>query len=537
MRITIAFYLAFCLLTASPVRGEDRAAPTPLASIDLATRDGAALVKGEWRYSDVALVPTTHRAPDAGGQPTGATVSTWDFSPHAGGAAFDDSAWPVIAPDTLSMRRGNGRLSFNWYRIAVTVPETVGDANVNGSTLMFDTSLDDYAEVWVNGELARATGQSGGSVIKGWNASNRLIVGRNVRPGQKFQLAVFGANGPLSDPPANFIWMRHAKLDFVSGSAGPVAVTPQEVNVRVERADPAIDAIVPANPKIFKLAEGFQFTEGPVWSDEGYLLFSDPNANTIYAYDEASAALSVFRSKSGYDGDNIGEYKQPGSNGLTFDKQGRLTLAQHGHRRVIRIEDDGAVTVLADRFDGKRLNSPNDLVYKSDGAVYFTDPPFGLPKVYDDPRKELPFTGVFRAYKGKVTLLTRELKGPNGIAFSPDEKYLYVGNWDEHNKVVLRLPVNRDGSVGKSDVFIDVTKEVPGDEALDGIKVDSMGNVYLSAPDGIRIYAASGKYLGKIVAPRQVHNFAWGGKDGRTLYLCGRDRLYRIALNVQGVRP
>jgi gluconolactonase len=304
------------------------------------------------------------------------------------------------------------------------------------------------------------------------------------------------------------------------------------------RLDPALDAIVPANPKIFKLAEGFQFTEGPVWSREGgYLLFSDPNANRIYAYEPKGGSLSLFRPNSGYEGADIAEYGQPGSNGLTFDRNGRLTIDQHGNHRVVRVEDDGQLTVLADRYDGKRLNSPNDLVYKSDGAVYFTDPPFGLPKFYDDPRKELAFSGVYRSRGGKVTLLTRELKGPNGVAFSPDEKYLYVGNWDPAAKVVLRFPVKRDGALGASSVFADLTKEVPGEEALDGIKVDKLGNLYLSAPDGLRIYSSAGKHLGTVIAPRPIHNFAWGGDDGRTLYLTARDRLYRIALLTEGVRP
>jgi gluconolactonase len=315
-------------------------------------------------------------------------------------------------------------------------------------------------------------------------------------------------------------------------------VPPQEVNVRVIRNDTALNAIVPANPKIFKLAEGFQFTEGPVWERTGgRLLFSDPNANRIYAYAERSNSLSVLRANSGYEGADIAEYGQPGSNGLTFDGRGRLTINQHGNHRVVRVEDDGALTVLADRYHDKRLNSPNDLVYRSDGAVYFTDPPFGLPKFYDDPRKELPFSGVYRAKDGRITLLSHELKGPNGIAFSPDETHLYVGNWDPERKVVLRFPVRRNGTLGKSEVFVDLTSEVKGEEALDGLKVDAAGNLYVAAPDGLRIYSAAGKHLGTIIAPRPIHNFAWGGDDGKTLYLAARDRLYRIALLTEGVRP
>ena len=150
-------------------------------------------------------------------------------------------------------------------------PARVDDVDLAGATAVFETSVDDYAEIWVDGELSRAPGQSGGSVVKGWNAANRLIINRSVQPGQKIQLAIFGANGPLSNPPTNYIYMREAKLEFYKGGVVPVAITPSEVNVEVLRKDPAIDAIVPPNPKIFKLAEGFKFTEGPVWDRKGGL--------------------------------------------------------------------------------------------------------------------------------------------------------------------------------------------------------------------------------------------------------------------------
>jgi gluconolactonase len=205
---------------------------------------------------------------------------------------------------------------------------------------------------------------------------------------------------------------------------------------------------------------------------------------------------------------------------------------------VSRIERDGSVRVIAANYQGKRLNSPNDLVYRSDGSLYFTDPPFGLPKFGADPRKELPFSGVYRVTAaGKLSLLTQEFTGPNGIAFSPDEKTLYVGNWDPRAKIVKQYPVKRDGSVGAGTVFVDLTQRIPGDEALDGIKVDQAGHVYLSAPGGVWIFDATGKHLGTIVAPSPVHNFAWGGADGKTLYLCARSNLYRIPLLIEGVRP
>jgi len=508
----------------------------PAATIDLATDDGVKMVNAEWRYSDTKIIEADFNAPGPDKQPTGAPIKTYDYTPHAGSADFDDSKWQAIAPTTLDQRRSTGRLCFNWYRISLTIPERIESYDPTGATVVFETSVDDYGEVWVDGELKRAFGQMGGSVIAGWNATNRLIVGRNVQPGQRIQLAVFGANGPLSNPPTNFIYMRFAKLEFYSGPRGPVAIAPSEVNVEVVRVDPAIDAIVGPNPKIFKLAEGFKFTEGPIWvRNGGYLLFSDPNSNIIYKYTK-DGQLSVFRQPSGYAGADIAEYKQPGSNGLTLDKQGRLTIDQQGNRRVIRLESDGSETVLADRYDGKRLNSPNDLVYKSDGALYFTDPPFGLPKFFDDPRKELPYSGVYRVFDGKIQLVTKELTGPNGLAFSPDEKYFYLADWDEKRKVLMRYDVQPDGTLANGKVFFDMTA-APGEDALDGMKVDQQGNLYVSGPGGLWVLSPAGKHLGTIIAPKHVHNMAWGDDDGQTLYLCGRSGLYRMRLNIPGIRP
>ena len=506
------------------------------AMIDLASREGVAQVQGQWRYSDTRIIEVDFTGPGADGQPTGRPVRAYDIVPHAGGADFDDSGWETIDPTTLQQRRSTGRICFNWYRTNLTIPERINGFDPTGSTAVFETALDDYAEVWVDGEIARELGQRGGSVINGWNAPNRLIIGRDVRPGQKIQLAVFGINGPISNPPTNFIWMHHARVEFYDGTRGPISLTPREVNVEIIRKDPGLDAIVPPNPKIFKLAEGFQFTEGPVWvRDGGYLLFSDPNSNTIYKY-TADGSLSVSRGNSGYEGADIAEYGQPGSNGLTLDREGRLTINQHGNHRVIRVDANGEIAVLADQYEGKRLNSPNDLVYRSDGTLFFTDPPFGLPRFFDDPRKELAFSGVFAVRDGQPKLLTKELTGPNGIAFSPDEKYLYVGNWDEKKKVVMRYEVAAGASLSNGIVFVDLTG-APGEDAIDGIKVDQRGNVYVSGPGGLWILSPEGKHLGTIVPPKHPHNFAWGGKDGKTLYLAARSALYRMPLNIPGVRP
>jgi gluconolactonase len=541
LRFATVFIFGVLVFLASRALAETNAdAPTgkPDAVVDLATKEGVDLVKGQWRYSDTKIIQVDFKAAGPDKQPTGKPIKTYDFTPHASGADFDDSKWEKIDPTTLDARRSTGRLCFNWYRINVTIPPRVGDVDLAGTTAVLETSVDDYAEVWVDGEMPRALGQSGGSVVKGWNAPNRLIINRGVQAGQKIQFAIFGVNGPLSNPPTNYVYIREAKLEFYKNGVVPVAITPSEVNVEVIRKGPALDAIVPPNPKIFKLAEGFKFTEGPVWDRKGgYLLFSDPNNNTIYKYSpEGNGQLTVFREKSGYEGADIAEYTQPGSNGLTFDQQGRLTIDQHGNRRVVRLEPDGQLTVLADKFEGKRLNSPNDLVYRSDGTLYFTDPPFGLPEFFKDPRKELPFSGVFAAKDGKVTLVSKDLTGPNGLAFSPGEKYFYVDNWDDHKKIVMRYDVNPDGTLKNGKLFFDMTS-AGTEDALDGMKIDKAGNLYVSGPGGLWIISPQGKHLGTIIGPKHPHNFTWGDADGKTLYMCARSGLYRIKLNIEGIRP
>jgi gluconolactonase len=506
----------------------------PVAIIDLATRGGAQLVNGRWRYSDARIVQVDHRAPGLDLKPSGAPTRTFDIAPRAGAMEFNDADWDVIDAGSLETRRSSGKLSFGWYRIRLTIPERVGAFDPTGSTVVFEIVLDDYSEIWVDGRLPLTLGATGGGLVRGWNAPNRVVVARNAKPGQQIQIAVFGANGPLSDPPGNFIWVRSATLDFFKDASLGIA---RESAGEVVRLDSAIDAIVPTDAKVEKLAGGFQFTEGPVWHPDGYLLFSDPNANTIYRYTH-DGQVSVFRAKSGYAGTDIGEYGQPGSNGLTLDAEGRLTIDEHGRRRVARLEKNGVVTVLADKYQGQRLNSPNDLVYKSDGSLYFTDPPFGLPRFFDDPRKELPFSGVYRLDKnGRLRLLTSELTGPNGLAFSPDERFLYVDNWDVNRKVILRYPVLADGSLGKGDVFLDVTTSHPGEQAWDGLKVDERGNVYAAGPEGIWILSPEGRHLGTIKATETPANFAWGDEDGRTMYITARTGLYRVRLSVPGIRP
>jgi gluconolactonase len=530
--------LIFASLFAAGQSIQDPPFGRPDALVDLASTEGVQLVKGQWRYHDVQISEVDSHTPGPDLKPTGAAIKSYDYAPHAGVSGFDDSQWETIAADTLDQRRSTAEVCFNWYRINITIPAKIAHFDTTGSTVAFEIVIDDYAEIWVDGKMPRILGQTGGAVVKGFNAPNRIILTRNAQPGQQIKLAIFGINGPISYTPPNFIWIKSATIDFYKSPK----VAQSETVAQIIRKDSALDEIVPADSKIEKLAGGFLFTEGPVWvprkdESDGYLLFSDPNNNLIYRWTQ-DGQLSIYLTKSGYRGMDIGEYGQPGSNGLTLDHDGRLTINQHGNRRVVRMDKNGQITVLANRYQGKRLNSPNDLVYKSDGSLYFTDPPFGLPKFFDDPRKELPYSGVYRVSPdGKqVSLLTTDLTGPNGLAFSPDEKYFYVDDWDIKKKIIMRYEVKTDGTLSNGQVFFDMTT-AEGDDALDGLKVDQQGNVYVSGPGGLWIISPDGKHLGTIIGPEHAHNFAWGDDDGKTLYMCARTGLYRIRLNIPGIRP
>jgi gluconolactonase len=507
----------------------------PDAVVDLQTDEGVGLVEGEWRYSDAHIEEIDFVEVGSAADPLGPGETpnrTYDVLPHAEASDYDDSAWEALAPVDTMRRLSHGRVCFNWYRITVTIPYRVGDLDPTGSTVVFEVVIDDYAEVWVNGELPLVLGTTDGQVAAGFNAPNRVVLTSDARPRDRFQLAVFGINGPLSMSPHNYIWMRTATLDFYAGER---AVGAESAELSVERPKPGLEEILASDAGLERVAGGFEFTEGPVWSPDGGLLFSSPNTNTIYRWDPRGE-VTVFRPKSGYTGVDIGRYFQPGSNGLTFSPEGLLTICQHGNRRVIRVNPHGDTTVLADAYRGKRLNSPNDLVYRSDGILYFTDPPFGLPDAFNDPDKELDFSGVFRARDGEVALLTNELEGPNGIAFSADERQLYVGNWDLERKVVMRYDVDATGDISGGEVFCDLTEE-PGEDAIDGIQIDVAGNVYVCGPGGVWVLGPEGERLGLLRLPEDPHNLAWGDEDGRSLYVTAITSVYRIRLNLPGIRP
>jgi gluconolactonase len=319
----------------------------------------------------------------------------------------------------------------------------------------------------------------------------------------------------------------------------------------VFRSDPALDAIVAPGTKIEKLVTCCKWTEGPIWIRQGYLLFADIPGNRIMKW-TPQGQLSVFMQPSGYRGTAPYKGIEPGSNGMTLDPKGRLTVAGHAARNVWRLEslETGAqVTVLADQYEGKRLNSPNDLVYKSDGSLYFTDPPYGLETQDDkDPKKELAFNGVFRIRgatsqapgappdASKLDLLVKDLTRPNGIGFSPDEKLLYIAVSDPAQKIWMRYDVSPDGHLANGRVFYDATSSTE-DGSPDGLKVDQKGNVYSAGPGGVWVFSPEGKHLGTIKPGEKVANCNWGDSDGRTLYITASTSLYRIRLSNPGIRP
>jgi gluconolactonase len=306
---------------------------------------------------------------------------------------------------------------------------------------------------------------------------------------------------------------------------------------RVVRLDPRLDAILAPDARLETISDGFKWVEGPLWdARDRSLLFSDIPANSVFRWSEGLGAR-LFLKPSGYSGAEAFAGVEPGSNGLAFDQQGRLVLAEHGDRRIARLERDGTKTTLVDRFRGRRLNSPNDLVFRSDGSLYFTDPPFGLPKAFDDPAKELPFQGVFRlSPEGELTLLTREFGAPNGIAFSPDERTLYVTDVHAHRAAWYAFDSRDDGTIANGRVFYDAAPwKRPPFFGPDGLKVDRNGNVFGARPGGINIFAPDGTLLGMIETGLPVSNCAWGD-DGRTLYVTGGTALYRIRVRT-GAAP
>ncbi len=291
------------------------------------------------------------------------------------------------------------------------------------------------------------------------------------------------------------------------------------VEIHVEAKDNAIWQIVPRDITLEQIATGFGFTEGPIWCGD-FLLFSDIPRNRIVRWRplEEGPEVTTFRSPSDF------------ANGLTLDRSGRLLACEYGERRITRTGARGTIEVLAVRHEGRRLSSPNDIVVRSDGSIYFTDPPYGLERFKY--QKEVPVNGVYRITPdGEVSLATGDLDRPNGLAFSPDESILYIADTTGFN--IRAFDVNPDGSLGRGRVFIDM--KAPEVGSPDGMKVDRQGNIYCTGPGGIWVIQPDGKCLGRLVLPELPANLAWGGPDWKTVYITARTSIYRLRLNIPGI--
>lgn len=330
-------------------------------------------------------------------------------------------------------------------------------------------------------------------------------------------------------------WNRWILVTLLIAAHGGAAWA-EPVSITINRLDPRFDRLVPKDARLDKIADGFTWVEGPVWNKQsGYLLFSDIPANAVYKW-KAGEGTSIFLKSSGYSGMTPFAGKEPGSNGLTFDALGRLVLCRHGDRQIGRLESNRILVPLADHYNGHKINSPNDLVFKSNGDLYFTDPPFGLPKAFEDAGKA-PIQGVYRLAKdGTVSLLIQDIVAPNGIAFSPDEKTLYVSDVDPKRAAWLAYDVKPNGTVTNGRVLFDATRWRKDPYfGPDGFKVDQDGNIFGARPGGLSVIAPDGTLLGTIETGQPTSNVAWG-EDGRTLFITGGSSVYRIRLTTMGAR-
>jgi gluconolactonase len=308
----------------------------------------------------------------------------------------------------------------------------------------------------------------------------------------------------------------------------------------IERLDSALDKLVPPDARMEVAGEGYAWCEGPVWIRDGkFLLFSDIPNNAIMRWD-AKSGSKLFLKPAGYTG-NDPRGGESGSNGLATDRKGRLILCQHGDRRVARLDSSlkdpqPKFTTLADRYEGKRLNSPNDAVVDSHNAIYFTDPPYGLEKGMDDPKKELTFQGVYRiAADGKLTLLTRDMERPNGIALSPDEKILYIANSHAERPVIMAYQLRKNGKLGQSRVFFNAAEAAKSREgACDGMTVDTDGNLWATVPGGVAIFTPEGNQLGLLATGDRTANCEFG-EDGSTLFIAANHRVLKIRTTAKGI--
>jgi gluconolactonase len=325
-----------------------------------------------------------------------------------------------------------------------------------------------------------------------------------------------------------------AMLLLVACSTTPPAAEKKEAPIgSIVRLDPAFDALVPQTAAIEKLAGGFTFTESPLWRPSGVVWFSDVIGNVVRQWSPDGTVTEILK-PGGYDGNSLPAGGYIGPNGMVNYKDGSVLLCQHGNRRIALVGADMKVSTFIDKYEGRKLNSPNDLIFRSDGSLYFTDPPYGLPKADDDPTKEQKVNGVYRWANGKVQLLVKDMTRPNGIAFSPDEKTLYVANSDDKKRIWMRYDVAPNGTVSNGKVFADVTAD-PAAGLPDGMKADSQGNLWVTGGGGVRVYTPDGKHLGTIKTPENPASVGWGD-DGKSLYITAETGLYRIKTAATGLK-
>jgi gluconolactonase len=329
-------------------------------------------------------------------------------------------------------------------------------------------------------------------------------------------------------------WIAAVSLSLIGGLG--VANAAESPYATLEVLDPRFEDLIPADTKIEKIADDLEWSEGPLWDTKAKsLLFSDIPRNVVMKWN-AEKGVTRFLERSGYTGAAPFTGREPGSNGLTLDPHGRLTLCQHGDRRVSVREADGTMKPLAVGYNGRKLNSPNDLVFDREGNLWFTDPPYGLPGTFKDPGKELDFQGVYRVAKdGRITLATKELEAPNGLAFTPDYQTLYVANSQSERPIWKAFPVKADGTLGPSRVFYDATPlRKEGDGNPDGMKLDAQGNVFATGPGGVLVLTPDGTLLGRILTGVPTANVAWG-EDGSTLFITANHRVLRLVTRTKGM--
>ena len=301
----------------------------------------------------------------------------------------------------------------------------------------------------------------------------------------------------------------------------------------IQRLDPRLDALVPPDAVIEKVAGGYTFTEGPVWDSlNATLFFSDVRGNAVYQWSEADGPGTLLEPV--FEGDREG-LALISTNGLTLDANNQLVMCEHGNRQISRLEADGSRSVVVDSYEGRRLNSPNDLTYDADGALYFTDPPYGMQGQEESPLRELDVNGVFRLHPdGELELLVRDMSRPNGIALAPDGATLYVANSDNSRKVWMAYDLDESGA-SNGRVVRDVTGE-PAAGTPDGMKVDQTGHLFATGPGGVWVMTPDGEHLGTIMPDEVPANVAWGGA-GNVLYMTANTGVYRVTLATSGDLP